>query len=211
MSNDWGRIAISTRLYGPVPPEFLSAWTGLVAGGLRPGDAVIAPPVGYPQHEAGNQVVRQFRGLDMFASCDTLLFIDHDHTFRPDTLARLRDDPRGFEHDVMGALYISRMSRKPSMFRLRDDATDVDPTFDAIMEWEPGAVVPVDVLGLGFTMIRRRVLEFMYDPWFWYHSAIHSEDVAFCGAARKAGFSLAVNTAVTIGHLVTQSLEVGGR
>lgn len=213
----WGRIAIGTRLgSGYAPAAFFNSWTGLAYSGMRPGDVVLSAVPRRPQHLAANMLAAAF--LDD-TTADTLCLIDNDHVFRPDTLERLRSRPDGWQYDALGALYLVRgvQPARPCIFRYatgsdnRDHALGpVDYTWpDA---WPPGDVVACDALGLGFTLIRRRALESIPRPWstFPLNSDTTSEDMVFFNRARRAGFRLAVDTAVCIGHLLDASMATPG-
>lgn len=208
----WGRIAVATRLGGGwAPAPFFDAWTGLTFAGMRPGDVVLSAVARKPQHLAANMLAAAF--VDD-SSADTLCLIDNDHTFRPDTLERLRTRPEGHAFDVLGALYLVRniVPPRPCMFRVDASSPGTDHRTGAVdytwpSEWPAGDVVEVDACGLGFTLIRRRVLEALPRPWFWFPTETDttSEDMPFCADARRAGFRLGIDTAVCIGHLLDQS------
>ena len=81
--------------------------------------------------------------------------------------------------------------------------------FEIIENWTPGEVMPVDALGLAFTLIRREVFEEMADKqvepalnfWFAYGPGHESDDIPFCRRARRMGFRLAIDTEVELGHI----------
>ena len=197
----WGRVAVGTRLAQMADPGFFWAWSAMLASGLRDGDVVLPPPVGMAAHHAANTLAVEF----LASGCDTLLTIDHDHTYYPDTLERLRSDPRGAPYGTFCALYVSRNSHAPLVLRMAPQSTDADPLMMVYTAFERGDVVDMDVTPLGFTLIRRAVLAAVggdAGPWFWYHSELATEDIGFSLAARKDGFRLGVNTAVPIGHVI---------
>lgn len=199
----WGSVAIVTRLFDGADPLFFNSWSGLIADGIRSGDVVMSATVRMAAHQAANTIVRQFLSDPALAHCDSLFTVDCDHAFDVGALEQLRTDQAGQQFDVLGGLYIARVSQIPLVLQRSggpDDA-DEDPEFKVADGWSAGDVVPVDLMGLGFTLTRRRVLEALADPWFWYLQPHSTEDVAFCRSVQQAGFRMGVATGVMIGHV----------
>jgi hypothetical protein len=199
--NDWGKIAIGTRMNDRCDPVFFNCWSHLIAGGLRKGDSVLDAGIELPQHFAAVVVVQYFLKSD----ADTLCFIDTDMIFKPDTLTRLRDNKAGQEFDVLSALSVTRRRPyAPIILRLKKERTDDQCAYDPIMP-ESG-VMDVDTVGTGFTLIRRVVFEKMksemgIDKWFFdFGDGGVGEDTRFSQRAKKLGFKLGVDTDVKIGH-----------
>ena len=92
-------------------------------------------------------------------------------------------------------------------------------TFDwmhAEKDFEWGDLVECDGVGGGFTIIRREVFEALAPPdvpeskqLFFEYRNDSSEDLFFCKHAREAGFRIAVDTRVTIGHIAHQPVGTG--
>lgn len=212
----FGRVAIGTRLGGGAAAAgFFDAWTGLTFAGTRDGDVVLSCAARMPAHRAMNKLIDAFLKTD----ADTLLTIDDDHVFRPDTLERLRSRPESWGYDVLGALYLVRgiQPARPCILRYADDceARDFrtgDVTYTWPESWPPGDIIECDACGFGFTLIRRRVFEAIPAPWTWYPSASDtaSEDVTLWADARRAGFRIAVDTAVTVVHVVGDAIAEPG-
>jgi len=203
----WGRVAIGTRVTGCVPAEFLVSWTHLLLTGMRPGDAVLPFPIRSYHHLAANELVRY--ALD--GGVDSLLFVDSDQVFRADSLERLRDNKYGREYDIVMGLIPHRKTCEPIIMR----AAGYDgerPLYEYADDWPAGHVVPVDCVGLGFTLARASVFETLAEPWFSFPADRDDvgEDVWFSHKARAAGLRLAVDTSVEVGHLVTEPLTVSG-
>lgn len=196
----WGSLAIVTRLFDGADPIFFNSWSALIADGIRSGDVVMSATVRMAAHQAANTIVRQFLTDPALAHCDSLFTVDCDHAFDAGALEQLRTDPAGQTYDVLGGLYIARVSQYPLVLQ-RGGGTDDDPEFRVADSWSAGDVVPVDLMGLGFTLFRRQVLEALADPWFWYLQPTSSEDVAFCRSVQRAGFRMGVATGVMIGHV----------
>lgn len=202
---DWGRIAVATRLSGHTSPTFVDCWGQLTWRGLRDGDHLMPCAIRFAQHRAANRIVSAFLETD----CDSLLFVDNDHTFKPDVLERLRSNPLGWEYDAIGALYVARGTPYPIILREDPECADAEPgtgsiTYDWINRWPWGDTMDVDALGLGFTLVRRRVFETLSEPWFMFDQVDPdaTEDMIFFARAKRAGFRFAVDTEVHIGHLM---------
>ena len=71
----------------------------------------------------------------------------------------------------------------------------------AIMAYPKNAVIDVDAVGFGFVLIRKPVIDALENP---FQTATgKGEDLAFCENAKAKGFSVKVNTAAQVGHILT--------
>jgi hypothetical protein len=186
---DFGKVAVGVRIGVAPRPAFFVCWTRLVQTGLEPGDVVMDPAIGLPHAPAANALVARFLETD----CDSLLFVDDDMVFDPDALRKLRADDGG--HGMVGALYATRRRPyTPIAWRLAPN--DEDP--DHMVEIEPHGVgiMRVDLLGLGFTLIRRRWLSLNCFEW----SNRRGEDGEFCKRLRESGGTIGCNLGVRPGH-----------
>ncbi len=195
----WKSIALGTRMNDRCDPLFFNSWSHLIAGGLCAGDTVLDAAVELPQHFAATVMTLFFLRSD----ADTLCMIDSDMVFKPDTLARLRDDPAGQEYDILSALSVTR--RKPFypiVLRQKADGSAYEGRSDLI----DGSVASVDSVGTGFTLIRRSVFDKMkselgIDKWYFqFGDGGLGEDTRFCQDAKKLGLKIGVHTGVGIGH-----------
>jgi GT2 family glycosyltransferase len=136
-----------------------------------------------------------------------LLWIDDDMVFGPDAASRL------LEHDlpIVGGLYYNRRDPwQPLLLRELSSGGQ----YGWVYEHGPG-LVDVDATGAGFLLTKREVYEKIRptlasgDGFFSYLTVedaagelqVRSEDVSFCVRAKEAGYSLAVDTDVEIGHV----------
>lgn len=208
----WGDIAVGIRVAKSPEPHFFVDWTKLLTGGLRGKDVVLMPQMFAPAHWAANKVVKAFLETDK----DTLLFIDDDMTFPMRALHDLRENKSNWGYDlVMGFCTRRGWPPQPIVYHLKEvpkmpQALRGDQ-FSMEMDFEDGDVVEVDAVGLGFTVIRRQVLEEMIDlekgledTSFFKYEAGESEDIYFSRTARNLGFRMAVDTSVKIGHISHQ-------
>lgn len=207
--DNWGRIAVGTRCYKNSSGSFLNSWTFLLASGLQPGDSVLAAPVGKPAHLAANDLARAF----LNTKCDSILFVDDDMEFSPDSLRRLRSNEATWDYDmVMG--FCTHKTVPPHAVVLRKLEPPGPPMilkgehYGALRDVPDNSVIDVDAVGLAFTLIKRHVLEekinefgIMYTPFFEWGKFAEGEDVVFSRWARENGFKLAVDTNVKIDHL----------
>lgn len=187
----WGKVAIGLRSFGVPAPEFLQSWTRMIRGGLADGDEVLDIVARKPIVPASNALVESF----METLCDSLLIMDDDMVFEPDTLKRLRAG--GEKYGIYSVLYASRrFPHFPLVFRSANKSLNSTKNL--------GGDIDVEFVGMGFTLIRRSVFEqlrknYMADDVFsWNRSG---EDGAICGAARKIGFKVGVNSDISVGHI----------
>lgn len=79
--------------------------------------------------------------------------------------------------------------------------------FMPISNWQ-GNWLPVDVVGLGFTLIDMKVFKEIPKPWFiWNDPGSISEDFYFCKLAKEHGYDVRVFTDVKLSHLGTLKVK----
>jgi len=157
-----------------------------------------------------------------------LLFIDDDHVFAANAFLRLLD----WNLPFVGGFYVTKTDPHFTSCLIeqgRDDSPDRFRSLN-IDEILSGGLVDVDVLGMGFTWIRRDVFEAVrladlpgwlavdpsrtpeqYKSWFemrmpGMHSDFGTDDIAFCLKARNAGFRPVVDTSLKIPHLAVKAV-----
>lgn len=199
----WGSIAVGTRFNDRCDPRFFNCWSHLIAGGLRKGDTVLDAAIELPQHFAATVLTSLFLKSD----AETLLMVDTDMIFKMDTLNRMRDDPAGWEYDVLSALSVTRRSPfNPILMRLKEHPEADMCAYELVKDGINGGIIPVDTVGTGFTLIRRTVFERMktelkIDKWFFEFSyGGVGEDTTFCQRAKSIGCKIGVHTGINIGH-----------
>ena len=202
MSN-WGKIAIGTRFNDKCDPVFFNCWSHLIAGGLRKDDTVLDAGIELPQHFAATALTTFFLRSD----ADTLLMVDTDMIFKPDTLARMRDDKAGWKYDVLSALSVTRRRPwYPIILKKRANRKGNQSAYECLRKEIDGRIIPVDTVGTGFTLIRRSVFERMksklkISKWFFeFGLGGLGEDTMFCQRAKKLNMKIGVHTGINIGH-----------
>lgn len=140
---------------------------------------------------------------------DYVLFCDDDIVVEKDTLERLLSHKK----DIVAGLCTKRADPPEPVFR---QWLDEIQNYGIIIDWPKGKLVEVDATGTGLLLISRKVIEEVaksYYPYsntgngFWFeflrgpHGAEWGEDVSFCWKARRLGFQIFVDTAVTPGHI----------
>lgn len=211
----WGSIGVGVRISKYPEPAFFCAWTALLTGGLRSDDTVLLPATHMPAHWAADALVREF----IKSGRDTLLLVDDDMTFTPDTLKTLREHEANWQYDIITAVATHRSwPPTPVIMQLQEQPIGPEARkgefFKTVTDWTPGEVVPVDACGLAFTLIRRNVLTEMADKaynldlnyWFHYGPGNESDDIPFCRRARNMGFRLGVDTSIELGHIAAVPL-----
>jgi hypothetical protein len=117
--------------------------------------------------------------------------------FDVDDLAKLRDDPEGWEYQgLMGLCQSRQPPHKPLI--LRNNPEGEGYLVGGVPN--PDEITEVGILGLGFTLYKREVFEATQEPYFYWGSDGDGEDAVFSMAAQANGFRLGVSTRVPIGH-----------
>ncbi|HXJ44082.1 MAG TPA: hypothetical protein VNH18_32645 [Bryobacteraceae bacterium] len=193
-------IAVLTRTIG-----YADAWKHL-------------PPMMQHLSQSGHQVlslsqegsvIGRMRGelaqAAMDADCDAVCFIDDDEVFTPDSVTRLLS----WNAPVVGGLYPTRYAPYRSTC-LISSGTEGNYRSLHTEEIRQQSLVPVDVVSLGFSVIRRSVFETLPRPWF-KQSHVNGQDVDECmhfnALCRDAGIPLSVDTGVRVGHLTVVAAQ----
>lgn len=197
---DWGRIAVGCRIGRCPDAMFVTSWTRLITRGLQNKDVVLDPTIELPHHYAAECMVASF----IKSKADTLLMLDDDMVFGYDDLGRLRGDKRGWKYDMLGAMY---QSRKPPHHPICIEHSETSPTgYANNICPAPDTLHDVGVVGLGFTLIRRSILEkiALQKPqkefMFYWHINGDSEDTCFCRRVEAAGGTIGLHSGVAVGH-----------
>ena len=173
-----------------------------------------------PIVEARNRI--SIRAMD--AGADYLLWIDSDATASPGTLTRLlsRNVPivsaLCFKRKYPVTPACGRKDMHPGAGKsdypapISDVARWVDAHKDlcnlegsALLPDEDGSLLPVDVVGTHYTLIKREVFEATPQPWYVRTTAPTNgstgSDWYFCKMAKEAGFASFVDLTAISGHL----------
>jgi GT2 family glycosyltransferase len=157
---------------------------------------------------ARNDHARQFQG-------DWLLFWDSDIVVPQKhikAINRLIDHNR----DIVGGLYVKKSNPSIAIDQglgaIKVPAPTlgkwVDGKFEVPLEFTPDSLFEVDSIGMGFTLIKREVIERVsamggkpFDHILDDNGVQLGEDVSFCLKAKKAGFNVYCDTGLELVHL----------
>ncbi|MDO8461278.1 MAG: glycosyltransferase [Deltaproteobacteria bacterium] len=143
---------------------------------------------------ARNALVEQMLAHPMGAT--HLFFLDADVLPTPDTLTRLLQ----VDQAIVSGVYRRRVPPHEPMAFTEDRKGKYQP----ILMKGKGGLKKVDVVGGGCLLIRREVFEKVKPPWFtceWRKKGHITEDFSFCERARRAGFSIWVDTTLRPLHI----------
>jgi GT2 family glycosyltransferase len=208
----FGKIAVGVRIARSPDPQFVGSLAALMHSGLREGDEFIKPVAGVPSHYAATYLMRRFLATD----CDTLLLLDDDMVFNPDTLEKMRDKQENWEYDIISAFTTQRVQPpRGIVLRLGEQPPFPDSEngvyYDMLVdEVQSGATMGVDAVGFAFTLVRRSVLEAIvaaeglpvsHTHFVEWGSGGIGEDVNFCRRAGSLGARIAVDVDAHVGHV----------
>lgn len=130
----------------------------------------------------------------MPADVEAVWIIGDDHTFAPDTIARL------WQHNVpVVTAYCLKRSAPHEPVTLNDHGSLIVPGPHQTGLWQ------VPLVGTAGMLVRRHVLDRLGDPWFTVPVAPgqqrQSEDLEFCRKVGAAGFPIYVDLDTVIGHI----------
>lgn len=148
-----------------------------------------------------NEIVRDM--IKINPDAQWLWFIDDDHSFPAECIMRLLDR----NVDIIQPIISTRKPPyRPYGYMFRDGEFWSIKWGDIPTDGKP---MKVDAVGAGGTLIRRKVLDALRDPWFeegkTYADSI-GEDLTFCRKAQLAGFQCWLDTSMPIGHMTTEEV-----
>lgn len=150
-----------------------------------------------PIDEKRNECVRKFLETD----CTHLLFWDSDTVSVPGAIEKLLADDK----DIVGATIYKKGGDHVPCFGFWVPEQRI---YRTPLPFPYNQLIPVDMVGTGFMLIKRKVLEKVPPPWFkCYDKGNAQEDIYFCLKAKKEyGFEVYVDTGLSLGHIATPYL-----
>jgi len=175
----------------------------------KPSNTVYYPCDQKPLHAARNHICRIFD----IRQDDYLLFIDTDVIPQVDGLTKLLSHTGEF--DIISGLYFEKHGcYGPVAYPDYTTGEDGHPIWHRLTKWD-GATIPVKGVGMGFCLIRRKVIKKLEPPYFhWQLDPTEGailpnesgylnigEDLYFCKKAIGAGFKIGLNTSCICAHV----------
>lgn len=196
----------------PIPPKVVSAWLSLQTPANQKFTRLLFENCEVA--DAYNQAVAVILGSDEFRTWKWMLTVETDNIPPPTGLLRLIDDAEETKFDVLGGLYYMKGEGMPSLCfgRVEDMPKNYRP-----FEPPPRSIVPVNGLGMGFTLFSIEMFKKIPPPWFktvqeWIPGVgmerHQTQDLYFFDKAAQYGFHFAVDTHVTVGHLDTNTGQI---
>lgn len=132
---------------------------------------------------------------------DYLFMIDDDMLAPPDLVHRLL----AHDKDIVAALAFTRNpDHKPVIYETIEGMDrSVNQSYGMtrfVMNYPRNALVECDAVGFGAVLIKTDVFRKVPQPWF-FGMERTGEDITLCIKARKAGFSVWMDTSIKLGHL----------
>jgi hypothetical protein len=133
--------------------------------------------------------------------CDYLFMVDDDMMAPYDLFYRLV----AHDKDIIAPLAFTRNpDHKPVIYQTIEGFDPVtNQTYGLtkfVNNYPRNQLVECDAVGFGAVLIKTEVLKKTPKPWF-FGMEQTGEDVAFCNRAKKAGFSVWMDTSIKLGHL----------
>lgn len=149
--------------------------------------------------------------LAIAMECSHVLFLDADMVWPSDVLSRmLAHHDKGI---VSGLYFLKSWPHYPvalTRARVNAETLQVDYDYDKSCHLAEG-VRPVDLVGMGCTMVPVALFHSMAQPWFEYQQDGSgnwsvTEDVAFCQKAKALGCPILLDPDVKCGHVAQHAI-----
>jgi FkbM family methyltransferase len=134
---------------------------------------------------------------------DYLFAVDHDVTFKPDTLKKMLFHDK----DLVSGIYRQRIAeQKIEIYDTNQQRMTIDQLYNK-------SLVEIGGCGFGCVLIKKEVFAKIGYPQFEYHVALNhsftiSEDIDFCKKAMSKGFRLYCDPTVLCGHIGSTTMHV---
>lgn len=163
--------------------------------------------------DAYNQAINAILQDEELKTWRYVLTVETDNLPPPHGLLQLLQDIETGPYDAVGGLYFVKGEGGPPLCYGKPDETP--KTFKPWIP-PPDSVVPVNGIGMGFSLFRLDLFKRMPYPWFrtvqeWIPGVgerMGTQDLAFCELAVKFGARFAVSSKVRVGHLDAASSVV---
>jgi hypothetical protein len=193
-------VCVIPVLDSGVRARVVEAWMGLMAPMNQPFIRVFVENM--EVGAAYEHAVQMIRAHPQLSTYKYLLTMEHDNMPPPDGLLRLYESIDG--HAAVGGLYWTKgEGGQPMIYG--------DPT--GILNFVPQIPIPDTIqecngLGMGFTLFDLSIFDQIEQPWFETRqsftpgvgAAAYTQDLFFFEKVRKAGFKVACDTRVKVGH-----------
>jgi hypothetical protein len=191
-------VAIPTR--GMIHYRAIMSWKTLMYPVNSKSVQVFVP--GMEVGEARNRSVEHFLSD---SSLKYLVFIDDDLILPEDGLLKLYRGMEEHGYDIIGSVYRTKETGNETVaYKFKEGMMGSIPNEELLNN----EYLDVDVVGMGFTIIKREVFYKLSQPWyktvqekFTYGTRCYTEDVFFCKKAKEEGFKIGLATDVICPHM----------
>jgi hypothetical protein len=216
------RIVVVLPAADLVPAKCVLSWWNLA---FPPNNGVVKiVALGQEVGDAYSTVIEQILAHPDLSQWEYLLTLEHDNSVPSDGVIRLLDSMESHpEFSAISALYFTKGFAVPKTDRRDDGGTDLigggcaqiwgsvgdstDPNFRPQVPRADGGLQECAGIGMGMGLWRISMFkdERIPRPWFRTKRGLNGEgigtqDLVFCGEARKLGYRFAVDTSVKSGH-----------
>jgi hypothetical protein len=196
---------IPTR--GSIPARVVESWWDLIKPLNQSFRRVFVS--GMEVADAYNEAIETILGHPILSTWRYVLMLEEDNLPPPRGLLKLYESMEEFA--CVGGLYWSKSEDGfPMIYGAPGDPSDIAPQVPV-----PDAIQECNALGMGFTLFRLDVFrdERIERPWFRTLQAYSPEygplqatqDMHFFAKVRRAGYRVACDTRVRVGHLDAQT------
>lgn len=200
--------------YSNFPPGYIIVPTGVVPRFVEFYDALetlkVPEGTGRYRNSGPDCDSNRNRGVAKLLEADDgtlewIAFLDDDQKFHPDLLMKMLGAMYEHNLDVLTPLYLRKIPPfDPVWFgKIGDDGGEQRlDLIDLARARKEGHIIPIDGLGAGFLVVRKRVFEQIEQPWFNPGPGrAYGGDVGFSQKLKKAGIQ-AYGLMEGIGHIM---------
>lgn len=136
---------------------------------------------------------------------DYVVWLDSDHVYNADSMYSMISKMNRYDLDLLSAKYYVRDA---TLKKITAHGNFSPEGFKKFEEPISGEIIDCDVIGLGFCIMRQRLVRKLVDTFdkdlFKFDlDANSTEDVYFCRQVKKAGVRVCFDNNTPIGHLTT--------
>ncbi len=195
------RVVILVPVFARIDFRFLLSVCNLIGHSTQNGIHYVGMTVAHRSKTvaARNRLVESVKG---YKDITHYLWIDDDHTFKPNILCNLL----ARERDYIAPLMFQKLPpHYPTIYQ-------VDPErkhgYHAFIKW-PKAIFEVSATGFGMVLMKKSLMDKIKPPYFEETTGEYGQDLHFCSKLRDLGIRMFCDGTQDVKHITYVAPDVG--
>ena len=195
------KVAVLCPVFGRLDYRFMLSLANLIGHSCQHGVTYVGMTVAhrFKTVAARNRLLDSVKDVD---GVTHLLWIDEDHTFKPNLLCNLLSRDRNYITPLMF------QKIPPHYTTIYQKDKEVEFGYHSFIRW-PKAIFEVDGTGFGCVLMRKEVPFKLEPPYFEEKTGAFGHDLHFCSKLKEKGINLFCDGTQDIKHIAYVAPEYG--